>query len=233
MYHIERGNYRMKTWGRMAVPLSLTLVLMAGCESQNAQSRVLETPAVQQAVQPAQKTGETNVIVNTNGQQETNSVVTNAADPKEDPANGQTQQAATSKPKVPSSDNYNASKPTLMGLTLSANKATVISKFGEPKSLHMLTDDAGSVQVFDYADFSIGFKVDGRLEFVEVNSNRVDPGLKGLRVGQKAGDAIATLGKPNINTGYVLAYESEGTVLKLDIDVAADQVLSIKLFPGK
>jgi len=223
----------MEKWGRIAVPLGLALFLLAGCDTESAQPPAAGTPAAVHGVEPSPTIGDTTNTPNANRPEETNSVVTNAANPKDDPEAGQPAQTPTNKPKVAPSDNYNASKPTLMGLSLNASKAAVIGKFGEPKSQHILADDAGSVQVFEYNDFAIGFKGDGRLEYVEVLSDRIDPGLRGLKVGQKTSDAIAALGKPNVNTGYVLTYESEGAVLKLDIDVTVDQVLSIKLFPGK
>ena len=45
------------------------------------------------------------------------------------------------------------------------------------------------------------------LEFVDVHSTEIDPGLRGLRLGQRVQDAIAILGKPDTNSTYVLSYK--------------------------
>jgi len=223
----------MEKRGRVAAALGISVLAWAGCSSQGAQPAEEPEPTVQQSVQQHQSAGVTNAIggIAANAQSHAEPVVANAAGPKEDTVNSQPAQTPANKPKVSPADNYDAANPTLMGLPLRADKAAVINKFGEPKSQYILTDDIGSVQVFSYDDFSIGFRPDGKIEFIEVYSSLVDPGLRGLRVGHTAKDAIAALGNPDVNTGYVMTYVSEGSVLKLDIDADSNQVLSIKLFP--
>jgi hypothetical protein len=137
---------------------------------------------------------------------------------------------STPKPKVDASDAYNQEKPTLMGLKLGADKGSVLGRFSKAKDQFIMDEDTDPVTVYDYTDFSIGFNKQNKLEFVNVHTADIDPGLRGLRLGEKSGDAIAALGKPDSNTTYVLAYKAQGTVLKLDIDPTNDTIQSIKLF---
>jgi hypothetical protein len=137
---------------------------------------------------------------------------------------------STPKPKVDPSDAYNQAKPTLMGLKLGTDKDSVLGRFSKAKDQFVMDEDTDPVTVYDYTDFSIGFNKQNKLEFVNVHTADIDPGLRGLRLGEKSGDAIAALGKPNSNTSYVLAYKAQGTILKLDIDPTNDTIQSIKLF---
>jgi hypothetical protein len=137
---------------------------------------------------------------------------------------------AAPKPKVDASDAYNLEKPTLMGLKLGADKDSVLGRFSKAKDQFIMDEDTDAVTVYEYTDFSIGFNKQNKLEFVDVHTSDIDPGLRGLRLGEKSADAIAALGKPDSNTTYVLAYKAQGTVLKLDIDPTNDTIQSIKLF---
>jgi hypothetical protein len=137
---------------------------------------------------------------------------------------------AAPKPKVDASDAYNQEKPTLMGLKLGADKDSVLGRFSKAKDQFIMDEDTDPVTVYDYTDFSIGFNKQNKLEFVNVHTADIDPGLRGLRLGEKSGDAIAALGKPDSNSTFVLAYKAQGTVLKLDIDPTNDTIQSIKLF---
>nr|WP_275983760.1 DUF4309 domain-containing protein [Paenibacillus hamazuiensis] len=141
--------------------------------------------------------------------------------------------APTPKPKVEVQESYSQAKPSLMGLTMKTSPETVIAKFGEPKEQFTMDDDTDPLTVFDYTDFTVGFNKQKQLQFVDVRSAEVDPGLNGLTLGQTVEDAYNALGKPDSNTSYVLSYKSEGTVLKLDVDPKSGQITSIKLFSGK
>lgn len=59
-----------------------------------------------------------------------------------------------------------------------------------------MDEDDDAIQVYDFGDFSVGFNVKDALEFVDVHSTDIDPGLRGLHLGQKVEDAITILGKP-------------------------------------
>jgi hypothetical protein len=134
------------------------------------------------------------------------------------------------KPKVDAGDAYQQEKPTLMGLKLGMDKEMVLGRFGKAKDQFVMDEDADAITVYEYGDFSVGFNTHGELEFVDVHTPDIDPGLKGLRLGQKSEDAVVLLGKPDSNTTFVLAYKSNGTILKLDVDPSANTIQSIKLF---
>ncbi|KRE69799.1 hypothetical protein [Paenibacillus sp. Soil750] len=134
----------------------------------------------------------------------------------------------TAKPKVKAEDAYQQEKPTLMGLKLGTPKASVLERFGKVKKQFVMEED--NIEVYDFNDFSVGFNSKGTLEFVDVHSIDIDPGLHGLRLGQSQQDAIAILGKPDSNSTYVLSYKSQGTLLKIDIDPHDNTIQSIKLF---
>jgi hypothetical protein len=139
----------------------------------------------------------------------------------------------TSKPKVPESDRYQQEKPTLMGLQLGTSSKIVLNRFGEATTQFVMDEDADAITVHEYTDFSVGFNVKNELEFVDVHTTEIDPGLGGLRLGQSSEDAIRILGMPDSNTTYVLSYKAQGTLLKLDIDPKTDTIQSIKLFANR
>jgi hypothetical protein len=137
------------------------------------------------------------------------------------------------KPKVDAKDAYKEGKPTLLGLALKTPKNDVLAKLGSAKNKFVMDDDADPITVYEYAGFSVGFNKNDTLEFVDMRSADIDPGLHGLRIGQKLEDAVEALGKPDTNTSYVLTYKSEGTVLKLDLDPKNGTIRSIKLFASQ
>ncbi|NOV00702.1 hypothetical protein [Paenibacillus planticolens] len=139
----------------------------------------------------------------------------------------------TSKPKVKDEDAYQLEKPTLMGLKLGTSKNLVLDRFGKAKKQFVMDEDEDAIQVYDFGDFSVGFNAKDALEFVDVHSTEIDPGLRGLHLGQKAEDALKILGKPDSNTTYVLSYKSQGTLLKIDVDPNENKIQSIKLFADR
>ncbi|WP_409345815.1 DUF4309 domain-containing protein [Paenibacillus sp. MBLB4367] len=146
-----------------------------------------------------------------------------AASPKPDKDKGGKQDYAEANP-------YSPQNPSLMGLTLQMLKDKVTGAYGKPDSQFHMEDEAETLTVLDYGDFSAGFDSSNRLQFVDVSSSEVNPGLNGLRLGQKASQAIEALGKPDTQTSYVLTYKTKTTVLKLDIDLKTTVIRSIKLF---
>lgn len=134
----------------------------------------------------------------------------------------------TAKPKVNAEDAYQQEKPTLMGLKLGTAKDAVLARFGKAKQQFQMEED--NIEVYDFTDFSVGFNSKATLEFVDVHSVDIDPGLHGLRLGQSVQDALNILGKPDTNSTYVLSYKAQGTLLKLDIDPHDNKIQSIKLF---
>lgn len=125
---------------------------------------------------------------------------------------------------------YDAEKPSLMGIRLTDTQVTVVEKFDQPLYEYEMDDEFAPLTVYEYEGFIVGFNAKERVEFVEITSKDVNPGLGGLRLGQKVKDAEAALGKPDTNTSYALQYKAEGTILKLDIDPKTETIQSIKLF---
>lgn len=137
---------------------------------------------------------------------------------------------AHTKPKIDIQDPYNQAKPTLLGLTLKSAPDAVTGKYGKPKEQFQMEDETDPITVYDYTDFLVGFNKQNQLQFIDIRSSDINPGLNGLKLGQSTADVFKALGKPDSNTSYVLTYKSKGAVLKLDIDPKSDKVNSIKLF---
>ncbi|WP_051620334.1 DUF4309 domain-containing protein [Paenibacillus sp. UNC451MF] len=137
---------------------------------------------------------------------------------------------ATPKPKIDIQEAYNQTKPTLLGLTLKTSPDAVTSKYGKPKEQFQMEDDVDPITVYDYTDFMVGYNKQNQLQFIDIRSSEINPGLNGLKLGQSTSDIYKALGKPDSNTSYVLIYKSKDAVLKLDIDPKTDKLNSIKLF---
>ncbi len=135
-----------------------------------------------------------------------------------------------SKPKIDISEPYTQAKPTLLGLTLKTSSATVEEKFGKPKEQFVMDEEADPITVYDYKDFLIGFSTEKKVEFIDVRSKELDPGLGGLRLGGTVSEVQEALGKPHSTTGLVITYKASGAILKLDLDPKTQTVNSIKLF---
>ncbi|GIP33960.1 hypothetical protein [Paenibacillus sp. J2TS4] len=135
----------------------------------------------------------------------------------------------SAKPR-PEIEAYDSQRPMLMGLSIADKRETAIDNFGEPDSEFVMDDPNDPITVMDYTDFTVGINHAGSIEFISIESQDIDPGLNGLKLGQKASDAIDALGEPDTNTNYVIAYSNEATVLKLDIDPKTAKIQSIKLF---
>lgn len=153
-------------------------------------------------------------------------------------ADKKVQTSSNSKPENKKADSadpeaYDAKKPSLMGIRLGDTKQTVKQKYEDPTSEYEMDDDKDPLSVIEYDGFTVGFNKAGTVEFIEITSKDVNPGLNGLRLGQKVKDAETALGKPDTNTNYALHYKSAGAVLKLDIDPKSEAIQSIKLFPGQ
>lgn len=133
-------------------------------------------------------------------------------------------------PETPDIEAYNVKKPALMGIRLVDTKTTVAQKFSDPLKEFVMEDEQDPLTVFEYEGFIVGFNNAGLVEFIEITSDEVNPGLGGLRLGQKVKDAEKALGKPDTNTNYALQYKAGGTILKLDIDRKTESIISIKLF---
>ncbi len=128
---------------------------------------------------------------------------------------------------------YQHTKPTLMGCYLYEPLQNVALKFGEPLEQFEMSDDQGTLQVWNYNGFAVGFDANEEVKFIEVSSDAINPGLNGLKIGSTSEAAIELLGMPDVNTTFVLNYFSEQAVLKLDLDPETGVIHSIKLFPNQ
>jgi hypothetical protein len=138
--------------------------------------------------------------------------------------------AVPAKSKIDIRDPYNQAKPTLLGLNLNASVDNVTGRYGKPKEQFMMDEDSDPITVYDYSDFLVGFNNKKQLQFIDIRSADINPGLNGLKLGQTTADVFKALGNPDSNTSFVFTYKSTGAVLKLDVDPKTDKVNSIKLF---
>lgn len=121
-------------------------------------------------------------------------------------------------------------EPRLMQISLEDTRETVIKLHGTPESTFLMEHEVDPLTVYQYAEFTVGFNQVGTVEFVDVTSQEADPGLNGLSLGASVNDCLEVLGKPSIQTEYVLNYMSESAILKMDIDPNKYTIHSIKLF---
>jgi len=226
-------------WKKYRVILICILLLtLIGCEKKQLGKQAAPSstpvasnkPRVEPIEEPPVKTGTDNVSTNSiDSDKQTTDTTLEEIEHHDKQADKPTPSA---KPEVKDHDTYNTNKPTLMGLQLKASQSAVSNKFGNPKSEHKLEDDGGVIHVLGYEDFSIGLNTKSQVEFIEIHSDEIDPGLGGIKVGSSSADVINSLGKPSTNTNYVISYNSQGTILKFDVDIDEDKILSIKLFPN-
>jgi hypothetical protein len=141
-----------------------------------------------------------------------------------------TKQQPSSDPIDANSPAYSPKQPKVMGLGINEIQQNVVSKYGEPKESYVMDDPTEPITVYQYEGFSVGFNSANKIQFVDVSSDQVNPGLNGLQLGQTTNQALITLGKPDTNSSYVLSYNTATAILKLDIDPKTKTIQSIKLF---
>lgn len=153
------------------------------------------------------------------------------------PANGNGKQPASTEPgqnepyhNYDVEGSFNPSHPTLMGMGIGNKLSSLTALHGEPTNKYLLPDDNVRAAVFAYPGFAVGVR-DGEVLFVEVASANVNPGLGGVKIGDKKDHALYTLGKPTTSNDFVVSYIAGGVVLKFDIDPDTGTIQSIKLFP--
>lgn len=130
----------------------------------------------------------------------------------------------------PPVEGYTVKKPSLMGITLADTTASVTLRLGKPENEYTMEDETDPIVAYEYRGFIVGFSKAKLVQFVEITSGEVNPGLNGFKLGQSAKEAVDALGKPDASTKYALSYKSAGTILKLDVDPVSQNVLSIKLY---
>ncbi|QGQ97396.1 DUF4309 domain-containing protein [Paenibacillus psychroresistens] len=125
---------------------------------------------------------------------------------------------------------FSSKQPQIMGLAIGEAQEKAIVQYGKPLETYIMEDPAEPITVYQYDGFSIGFNTTNGIQFVDVSSTKVNPGLSGLRLGQTSAQALELLGKPDKNTSYVISYNTKTAILKLDIDPKTKTIQSIKLF---
>ncbi|CAM4197944.1 hypothetical protein L1N85_15650 [Paenibacillus alkaliterrae] len=124
---------------------------------------------------------------------------------------------------------WSSSDPKLHEIAIGDAVSKVSKLFGKEIDSYTLEEETGAIQVLEYDGFAIGINGGKTVQFVEVYGEHVSSGLSGLRIGDKPEAALRLLGKPHKQTTYLLTYEAENALLKLDLDPAHNTIVSIKL----
>jgi len=128
-----------------------------------------------------------------------------------------------------SDKDWAAASPKLLNLSIGDTEAAVVEKYGKALDNYTLSDGPESISVYEYNGFAVGLNTSKKVQFVELFGANIQAGLSGLQIGDKLDAALDALGKPDTQTDYLLTYQAEGAFLKLDLDPAVDEVISIKL----
>ncbi|ARF69337.1 hypothetical protein B7C51_18255 [Paenibacillus larvae subsp. pulvifaciens] len=204
----------------LAILTSIVITILAGCGNTGESAKPVSTQ--EQTVQPEYSDSSSSASRQSTSRTFISSQSNNEpfVDPKAD----------NPPLHVNEQDQFTPAKPALLGLQPGMDILEVMDKLGKAKSFFKMEETRNPVTVYEYADFSVGFNGNRKLKFVEIKNDKINPGLHGVKIGSSTKDAVNTLGLPSTKTSYVLAYESGGTILRLDVDPKLDQVLSIKLF---
>jgi hypothetical protein len=132
--------------------------------------------------------------------------------------------------KEASASEFSSKLPKIMGLAIHDQQEKVIAQYGKPAESFVMEDPTEPITVYQYEGFSVGFNNANEIQFIDVNSAKVNPGLNGLHLGYTSSQALEALGKPDKNSSYVMSYNRKTAILKLDIDPKTKLIQSIKLF---
>ncbi|XEC93068.1 hypothetical protein AB6A23_17000 [Paenibacillus tarimensis] len=125
--------------------------------------------------------------------------------------------------------NWNSDLPKLAGIAIGDSRNSIAEEHGKPTDSYSLKDNDETIYVDDYKGFSVGFE-SNKVKFIEVYEDSVSTGLGDVKIGMKEDAVLKELGKPSNHTTYVLSYQAEGALLKLDMDPKNREIVSIKLF---
>ncbi|MHA6484789.1 hypothetical protein ACX1C1_23145 [Paenibacillus sp. strain BS8-2] len=128
-----------------------------------------------------------------------------------------------------SDQTWNASNPSLRGITIGEKEANVTLLLGSELDSYVLEEENSKIRVMEYDGLSIGFNTKGNVHYVEVFGAEALSGLNGLMIGDEPDQAIKMLGKPQSQSDYLLTYQAQGAWLKLDIDPGMNEIVSMKL----
>ncbi|MBB6729418.1 hypothetical protein [Cohnella zeiphila] len=129
----------------------------------------------------------------------------------------------------PSDVAFDSRNPTLAGLALGMKQSEVDKRLGSSASEYDLPTAGGTVHMAEYDVATVGFGPGSSVVYVEVSKPGADSGLLDIGVGQRGKQAAGTLGLPFASETRVLSEPVEGGLLKIDLEPAAQMVVSIKL----
>lgn len=124
---------------------------------------------------------------------------------------------------------WTATKPQLHGIAIGDGSDKIKLLHGKESDSYQLKEEAEVIEVLEYDGFSVGINKNNKVQFVEVYDEHVAAGLNGLRIGDKPEKVLDELGKPKTQTDFLLTYEADGALLKLDLDPQNQKIISIKL----
>lgn len=127
-------------------------------------------------------------------------------------------------------EHFTLAQPRLMGLTVGDGQEIVAQLHGQPREMSSIADGERKLSVHHYDGFMVGMNAQQKIEFITVMSRHVEPGLNGFHIGHTSVEAMKQLGEPASENEYVLTYQGNGTMLKLDVDPVTGEVLSARLF---
>lgn len=139
-----------------------------------------------------------------------------------DPESGEDAGAAKDQP-------FDPGNPALHGIALHDSDASVAEKFGAASAQYALPGEGETIDVWEYAGFSVGFDGNGQVVYVEIASGEVPTGIAGLRTGIAGAEAADLLEIADHPDSHVLTMDLADGWLKLDLDPDTHEVLSIKL----
>lgn len=124
---------------------------------------------------------------------------------------------------------WNEQDPSLGGIKIGAAIKALEDQVGQALDTYVLESDKEHMTVYEYAGFSVGLGKEDAVKLVEIYDGEVVSGLNGLKVGDPRETAIKLLGQPGSQSVYLLTYDAEGASLRLDVDPASNEIVSIKL----
>jgi hypothetical protein len=134
---------------------------------------------------------------------------------------------------LPPETPFKLNSPSLAGIGFGASDKEVVKHYGLPMGTYPLPGDKQTVDIWEYAGFSIGLNKNNLVVYVEITSSNIDTGIKGLLSGMNGAQAAQILGVENDASTNVLATEVTGGWFKIDLDPETRQVLSLKLLSNE
>jgi len=134
--------------------------------------------------------------------------------------------------KPPAKPAFQSASPTLANLKLGSSENDVVALYGLPEEVYPLPGDELTIDIWVYDGLSVGLNEKDKVVFVELNSPKIDTGIRGLDFGMSGTDAAKLLGIPENGPTNVLAMEVKGGWIKIDLDPDDRKVLSLKLLTG-